>query len=61
MCGRLEILDPQSAVSTTARFREIMMDGASGFAEHVLEAVEEAVQTYFKKAGRPFEFRQKEK
>lgn len=53
--GRLEILEPQAAISTTARLRELLMDGAGGLVDHITEAIE----TYFRQAGREVRFRER--
>ena len=55
MCGRLEVLDPQATISTTARLRELMTDGATGLLDHVRAAIE----SYFQQAGREVTFDQK--
>ena len=52
MCGRLEILEPQAAISTTARLRELLTDGASGLVDHITTAIE----GYFQQAGREVTF-----
>lgn len=62
LCGRLEILDPQSATSTTARLRELLVDGATDLVDKITiavkergnspEVVNEVIQGYFKEAGR---------
>jgi D-beta-D-heptose 7-phosphate kinase/D-beta-D-heptose 1-phosphate adenosyltransferase len=55
LCGRLEVLDPQATVSTTARLRDLLIDGASGLVDHITTAIEE----YFDQAGRKVVFGQK--
>lgn len=57
MCGRLEVLDPKATVSTTARIRELLMDGAGGLVDHLKEAIE----AYFQQSGRKVSFGDKEK
>ncbi len=66
LCGRLEILDPQSATTTTGRLRELLVDGATELIDRISSAVVErgnnpdvisqVVETYFKEAGRDVDF-----
>jgi D-beta-D-heptose 7-phosphate kinase/D-beta-D-heptose 1-phosphate adenosyltransferase len=48
-CGRVEVLEPQAASTTSAMLRDLALDGASGF----LDFLSEKMQEYFEKAGRP--------
>lgn len=48
MCGKLVVLEPTATISTTARLRELMIDGASGLVDHIVDSVEE----YFRREGR---------
>ena len=57
LCGRLEILEPQATTSTTARLRDLLMDGAGGLVDHITTAIE----VYFQQAGREVTFGQREK
>ncbi len=57
LCGRLEVLNPQAAVSTTARLRELLTDGATGLVDHINAAIEE----YFRNAGRSITFSKEDK
>ena len=49
MCGRLEVLEPQAASTTSAMLRDLALDGASGFLDFLHQKMEE----YFLQAGRP--------
>ncbi len=52
LCGRLEVLEPQSTGSTTKQLRDLMMDGASGLVDHLRETID----NYFRAAGREVTF-----
>lgn len=52
MCGEVKYLEPQAAISTTARLRDLLMDGASG----LLDCINDAVEKYFQQAGRQVTF-----
>src|ERR1035437_2474066 len=54
-CGRVEVLEQQSTVSTTKRLRELLMDGAGGLVDHITDAIEQ----YFLQAGREVNFKKK--
>ncbi len=43
-CEELVVLPPQAATSTTARLRQIMLDGADGLAEHLQKATQEYLE-----------------
>ena len=53
ICGKVEILEAKATISTTARLRELLIDGASGLVDHISEAI----TTYFKQAGREIVFK----
>lgn len=51
--GKMELLDPQAAVTTTARLRDLLIDGAGD----LVDVLTEAIENYFKNAGREVHFR----
>jgi cytidyltransferase-like protein len=57
MCGDVKWLEPQAAISTTARLRELLMDGASG----LLDCIADSIEKYFQQAGREVVFGQNKK
>jgi cytidyltransferase-like protein len=48
MCGELVVLEATATISTTARLRELMVDGAGGLVDHIIESIE----AYFRQEGR---------
>ncbi len=55
-CGKVDVLDPQADTSTTARLRELLIDGAAGLADHLVRSIGD----YFHQKGRPISIGQKE-
>ncbi|MFZ2621465.1 MAG: adenylyltransferase/cytidyltransferase family protein [Minisyncoccia bacterium] len=57
LCGRLEILDPTADNSTTKMLRELLIDGAGGLVDHIAQAID----SYFRQAGREVSFGKEKK
>lgn len=55
-CGRVDVLDPQADTSTTARLRELLIDGAAGLADHLVREI----HNFFYQKGRPISIGKKE-
>lgn len=55
-CGRVDVLDPQADTSTTARLRELLIDGAAGLADHLVKAIDD----FFSQKGRSISIGKKE-
>jgi len=70
MCGKLVVLEPTATISTTARLRDLMIDGAGGLVDHIDEAlnaardaingVSVAIEDYFHREGRTVKFGKKD-
>lgn len=56
LCGSLVVLEPTATISTTARLRELMIDGAGGLVDHIIESIEQ----YFDREGRTVTFGKKD-
>ncbi|MES3004953.1 MAG: adenylyltransferase/cytidyltransferase family protein [Patescibacteria group bacterium] len=70
LCGELVVLEPTATISTTARLRDLMIDGAGGLVDHIDESlnsaraaingISTAIEDYFHREGRTVKLGKKE-